>query len=85
MLPGSAVTMTALPDNKAKAFLLPGMMAILFSSCGLLHVGRSGQEKSGCPVGKNIGAERILAGDPVAIKAAKKAEKNKQAKTTFYN
>ena len=47
---------------------------ILLSSCGLFHR----NEKTGCPVGRNIGAERILANDPVALKAAKKAleEKN---------
>lgn len=30
----------------------------------------------GCPTnGKNVGAERLLSGDPAALKAAKKAKK----------
>lgn len=34
-----------------------------------------GKRKSGCPVGRNVGAERILSGDPKAIKAAAKKSK----------
>jgi len=53
---------------------------LLFSSCrvfnnvfgGIFHK----KEKYGCPSnGKNIGAERILSGDPKATKDAKKAKK----------
>jgi hypothetical protein len=55
-------------------------LMILFSSCkmfsnvfgGVFHK----KEKYGCPSnGKNIGAERILSGDPKATKDAKKAKK----------
>lgn len=43
---------------------------LLLSSCALLR----GKEKSGCPTnGRNIGAERVLSGDPKAAAAAKKA------------
>jgi hypothetical protein len=35
------------------------------------------KKKSGCPVGRNVGAERILAGDKQAIKAASKKSKLK--------
>ncbi len=53
-----------------KKFLVFILSMILLSSCGLLR----GKEKSGCPTtGRNIGAERVLSGDPKAIKAAKKA------------
>jgi hypothetical protein len=53
---------------------------LLLSSCkmfsnvfgGIFHK----KEKYGCPSnGKNIGAERILSGDPKALKDAKKAKK----------
>ncbi len=38
-----------------------------FSACGV---------RKGCPTnGRNIGAERILSGDPTALKAIKKAGK----------
>lgn len=34
--------------------------------------------KSGCPTtGRNVGAEKLAAGDPAAMKAAKKAPKFK--------
>jgi hypothetical protein len=36
-----------------------------------------GKRKSGCPVGRNVGAERILAGDKQAIKAASKKSRLK--------
>jgi hypothetical protein len=42
-------------------------------SCSLFR-----SNKSGCPTnGKNIGAERLLGGDPAAEKAARKAKKFK--------
>lgn len=48
------------------------------NSCRLLHFGR-GEGKSGCPMANsNVGAERILAGDPKAIKAAQRAAKRAQ-------
>jgi hypothetical protein len=51
--------------------LLIGSMLIL-SSCNLF------KPKYGCPTnGKNIGAEKLAAGDPDAEKAARKAKKFK--------
>ena len=45
--------------------------AFLLSACGFLGIGG---QRSGCPTnGKNIGAEKLLAGDPKAIKAARRA------------
>lgn len=49
-------------------------LTMLLSSCGKL----SGlfKRKTGCPSnGKNVGAEKILSGDPKATKDAKKAKK----------
>lgn len=49
------------------------LLLILVAVCILLVSCRAGR---GCPTnGKNIGAERILSGDPKALKAAGKAEK----------
>jgi hypothetical protein len=48
------------------------MASFTLSACGIL-----GKRKSGCPVGRNVGAERILAGDKQAIKAASKKSKLK--------
>lgn len=45
-------------------------IAFICNACGIL-----GKRKSGCPVGRNVGAERILAGDKKAIKAASKKSK----------
>ncbi len=54
-----------------KRFLLWVCFLTLVSSCGIFR-----SQKSGCPTnGKNIGAEKILANDPAAIKAARKAGK----------
>jgi hypothetical protein len=48
------------------AVVVGGMFAV---SCSV---------KKGCPTnGKNVGAEKLLSGDPAAIKAAKKAPKFK--------
>ena len=42
------------------------------TSCNLFKKG------SGCPTnGKNVGAEKLISGDPAATKAAKKARKFK--------
>jgi N-acetyl-beta-hexosaminidase len=58
---------------------------MVLGSCRLLHLGRYRSEKNGCPTTTNIGAERIMAGDPVALKAAKKANKKyKQGKVFNY-
>jgi hypothetical protein len=49
-------------------------LVMILSSCGLWH--SLFKPKYGCPSnGKNVGAERILSGDPAAIKSAKKAKK----------
>ncbi|MCX8019370.1 MAG: hypothetical protein N2747_02615 [Chitinophagaceae bacterium] len=51
-------------------------LEILLSSCGIMS--QLFKRKTGCPTnGKNIGAERILSGDPEAMKAVKKAKKFK--------
>jgi len=81
MLPGSMSRMMFQKNNMKKNLLLSATCIVLLSSCGLF--GRS--QKSGCPVGRNIGAERILANDPVALKAAKKANKNNKQAKVFYN
>ena len=82
MLPGSANQMM-LPKNKhIQLFLLLTLCILLLGSCRLLHLGK---EKNGCPTTNNIGAERLMAGDPVALKAAKKANKKyKQGKVFNY-
>ena len=52
-----------------KAILIFLFFITLFSSCAV---------KKGCPAsGANIGAERILSGDPKAVKAVKKGKKFK--------
>jgi hypothetical protein len=38
------------------------------------------EKPGGCPVGRNVGAEKILAGDEKSIKAAKKAGNYKSDK-----
>jgi hypothetical protein len=48
------------------------MVSFTLSACSIL-----GKSKSGCPVGRNVGAERILAGEKQAIKAASKKSKLK--------
>lgn len=61
--------------------VLSGML--LFSSCKFFHNVTSGiasvfkgKPKEGCPSnGKNVGAEKILSGDPKAMKDVKKAKK----------
>ena len=51
-------------------------MMMLLSSCGKLH--NLFKRKTGCPSnGKNVGAEKILSGDPDAAKSVKKAKKFK--------
>jgi hypothetical protein len=51
-------------------------LTMLLSSCGKLS--SMFKRKTGCPSnGKNVGAEKILSGDPKATKAAKKAKKFK--------
>jgi hypothetical protein len=51
-------------------------LMLLLSSCGKLS--NMFKRKTGCPTnGKNVGAEKILSGDPKATKDAKKAKKFK--------
>ncbi|MBL7746709.1 MAG: hypothetical protein JNM19_04735 [Chitinophagaceae bacterium] len=55
-------------------FAVTMSLFILLSSCGKLS--NMFKRKSGCPTnGKNVGAEKILSGDPKAAKDAKKAKK----------
>ena len=51
---------------------------MLFSSCKLWNSVFKPKAKTGCPSnGKNVGAEKILSGDPKAMKDVKKAKKFK--------
>ena len=51
-------------------------LMLLISSCGLWNKVFKKQPKEGCPTnGKNVGAEKILSGDPKAMKDVKKAKK----------
>ena len=51
-------------------------ITMLLSSCGMLS--NIFKRKTGCPTnGKNVGAEKILSGDPKAMKDVKKAKKFK--------
>ena len=52
-------------------------LVLLLSSCRLFHnvFGNMFKPKYGCPSnGKNVGAEKILSGDPKAMKDVKKAK-----------
>jgi hypothetical protein len=54
-----------------KKFILAAFVVTLFSGCFIFQK----KEKYGCPTdGRNVGAEKIAAGDPKAIKASKKAK-----------
>lgn len=54
---------------------------VLLSSCNMMRNLFSRKEKpGGCPVGRNVGAEKILAGDEKSIKAARKAGNYKSDK-----
>ncbi len=54
-----------------KKILLALSVLVLLNSCFIFQK----KEKYGCPSnGRNIGAERIAAGDEKAIKASKKAK-----------
>lgn len=47
---------------------------LMLSSCSLFR----GKAKYGCPTnGKNVGAEKLVSGDPASDKAARKAKKFK--------
>jgi hypothetical protein len=57
-----------------KIIIILVFCGFIFSGCSIFRR----HEKYGCPTnGKNIGAERILSGDKVAIKEAKRAKKFK--------
>ena len=58
--------------NRITTALLLCMMA------GLLSCSVFKSKKTGCPTnGKNVGAEKLVSGDPEAEKAARKAKKFK--------
>ncbi len=57
-------------------FAIAFSLMLLFSSCRIWN--SIFKPKYGCPSnGKNVGAEKILSGDPDASKAVKKAKKFK--------
>lgn len=57
-----------------KAVLLIFLASFLLSGCFITNLFRK-KEKYGCPTnGRNVGAEKILAGDKKAIEAEKKAK-----------
>ncbi len=61
--------------KKVLLFVIPVVVGVtMLSSCSLFRK----SEKYGCPTnGKNVGAEKLVSGDPAAIKAARKAKKFK--------
>ena len=55
-------------------FALGLSFMVLLSSCGMLS--NLFKRKTGCPTNvKNVGAEKLISGDPKATKDAKKAKK----------
>ncbi|MCY7310349.1 MAG: hypothetical protein SGI96_09100 [Bacteroidota bacterium] len=59
-----------------RIFTLALSLTMLLSSCGMLS--NMFKRKTGCPSnGKNVGAEKLMSGDPKAVKDAKKAKKFK--------
>ena len=55
-------------------FIVAISIVMLLSSCGLWN--SLFRPKYGCPSnGKNVGAEKIISGDPDAMKSMKKAKK----------
>ena len=51
-------------------------ITLALSSCGMFS--KMFKRKTGCPSnGKNVGAEKVLSGDPDAMKSMKKAKKFK--------
>ena len=59
-----------------KTYLIALAITMFFSSCNLW--GNIFKPKYGCPSnGKNVGAEKIISGDPDAMKSVKKAKKFK--------
>ena len=59
-----------------RTFAFALSLTMLLSSCGMLS--NMFKRKTGCPSnGKNVGAEKVLSGDPKAMKDMKKAKKFK--------
>ena len=63
-----------------RIFAMALSLTMLLSSCKMLGNVFGGvfqkKEKYGCPSnGKNVGAEKLMSGDPKATKEAKKAKK----------
>lgn len=57
-----------------RSFAIVMSLAMLLSSCKLWN--SVFKPKYGCPSnGKNVGAEKIISGDPEAAKSVKKAKK----------
>jgi hypothetical protein len=57
-----------------RLFTVALSITMLLSSCGMFS--NLFKRKTGCPTnGKNVGAEKIISGDPDGSKAAKKAKK----------
>jgi len=62
-----------------RSILLITTVSFLLSSCGLWN--KLFGPKYGCPSnGKNVGAEKLISGDPKATKEARKAKKFRQGK-----
>ncbi len=62
--------------KKLRFLFVIGAIAILLSSCSVWN--KLFAPKYGCPTdGKNVGAEKILSGNPAAMKSAAKAKKFK--------
>jgi hypothetical protein len=60
--------------KQLRFFTLAIGVSIMFASCGMLS--NIFKPKYGCKSnGKNVGAEKILSGDPEATKSADKAKK----------
>ena len=54
-----------------RQILLVVIIAFAFSSCSIFRK----NVKYGCPTdGRNVGAEKLLSGDPKSVKAARKAK-----------
>lgn len=59
-----------------KLFALTIFISMLMASCGAMS--NVFKRKSGCPTnGKNVGAEKLISGDPQSEKAVRKARKFK--------
>jgi len=64
------------PLKTLRFFAIGLSFMMLLSSCGMMS--KMFKRKTGCPSnGKNVGAEKVLSGDPDAMKSMKKAKKFK--------